>query len=128
MGNRKRLILLFVMIAMISSVTACQTPKGGIVILENPKGTGFTADFNDWSNKNKCECSLSKGDVLQIEVERDKGRIDLTISGEKGSEPYTGNDLETGVFTVTVSETDVYVVRMTGKNATGKITVKYVDS
>jgi hypothetical protein len=35
--------------------------------------------------------------------------------------------LETGVFTITVSETDVYLVQITGKDATGKVTVKNVE-
>ena len=49
------------------------------------------------------------------------------VSGKNGSEPYTGNDLESGVFTVTVSETDKYDIRITGKDATGKVTVKNVE-
>mgnify|MGYP007102228455 FL=1 len=65
-----------------------------------------------------------KGDVLQVEVVREDGEIDLVITGKNGAEPYTGNDLESIEFTVTVSETDKYEVRITGKNATGKIMVK----
>jgi hypothetical protein len=76
--------------------------------------------------KNKCELSLNKGDVLQIEVVHEDGKIALTVSGKNGSEPYTGNNLKSGVFTVTVSETDKYDIRITGKNATGKVMVKNV--
>ena len=78
--------------------------------------------------RNKCELSLNRGDVLQIEVDREGGEIALAVSGKKGSEPYTGNDLKSGVFTVTVSETDEYLIRITGKDATGKVTVKNVES
>ncbi|HBN82280.1 MAG TPA: hypothetical protein DDZ89_00365 [Clostridiales bacterium] len=124
----KIIIFLLLTIALITSITACSTPKGDIVILEKPSGAGFTADFNDWSNKSKCELSLNKGDVLKIEIDHEDGKVGLTISGKNGSEPYTGNDLETGLFTVMVSETDVYVIRITGKDATGMITVKKVES
>ena len=72
--------------------------------------------------------ALSRGDVLQVEVERESGEIALTVSGKNGSEPYTGNDLVTGIFTITVFETDEYVFRITGKDATGKITVKNLGS
>ena len=85
-------------------------------------------DFKKWSSTNKCELSLNKGDILQIEVVRENGKIALTVSSENGSEPYTGNNLKTGVFTVTVSETDKYVIRITGKDATGKVMVKNVGS
>lgn len=122
------LIFLPLVIAIIVSISACSAPKNSILILENPNGTGFIMDFKEWSSKNKCELSLNKGDVLQIEVVREGGKIALMVSGKNGSEPYTGNNLESGVFTVTVSETDKYAIRITGKNATGKVMVKNVGS
>ena len=85
-------------------------------------------DFKEWSSKNKCELSLNKGDVLQFEVFREDGEIALRVSGKKGSEPYTGNNLKSGLFTVTVSETDNYVIRITGKDATGKVMAKKVGN
>jgi hypothetical protein len=48
------------------------------------------------------------------------------VKGKNGSEPYTGNNLKPGLFTVTVSETDRYEIRITGKGATGKVFVKNV--
>lgn len=109
-------------------ISACAAPKGGIVILENPDGTGFTMDFNRFNKENKCELSLAGGDVVQVEVARESGEIALTVGGKNGSEPYTGNDLQSGIFTVAVSETDEYVFRISGRDATGKVTVKKVGS
>jgi len=126
--NMNKIILLPLVIAIVIAISACSATKGSIVILESAKGTGFTMDFKEWSAKNKCELSLNGGDVLQIEVAREGGEIALAVSGKKGGEPYTGNDLKSCVFTVTVSETDEYLIRITGKNATGKVTVKKVES
>lgn len=83
-------------------------------------------DFKEWSSNSKCKLSLKKGDVLQIEVFREHGEIALVVKGKNGSEPYTGNNLKPGLFTVTVSETDRYEIRITGKGATGKVFVKNV--
>ncbi len=124
----KTIIFLPLVIAIIVAISACTATEGSIVILENPNGTGFTMDFKEWSAKNKCELTLNRGDVLQIEIVRENGEIALAVSGKQGSEPYTGNDLDSGVFTVTVSETDEYLIRITGKDATGKVTVKNVES
>jgi len=126
--NMHPIVFLPLFITIIIVISACSAPKGSIVILENPNGTGFTMDFKEWSSKNKCELSLNKGDVLQIEVVHENGKIALTVKGKKGSEPYTGNDLESGLFTVTVSETDKYEIRITGKDATGKVIVKNLES
>ncbi|NMA34432.1 MAG: hypothetical protein GX940_07775 [Clostridiaceae bacterium] len=133
-GKRNTMIIMLLLIAVIIVVLVFVnivipglfTPKGSIVILEDPDGKGFTMDFTEWNSKNKCELSLNRGDVLQIEVKHKGGEISLAVSGKNGSEPYTGNDLRSGMFTVTVSESDDYIFRITGKSATGKVTVKNV--
>jgi len=118
------IVFLPVFIAIILVFSSCTASMGSILILENTNGTGFTMDFKEWSSKNKCELSLNKGNVLQIEVDREDGEIALLISGRNGIEPYTGNSIESGIFTVTVSETDKYVIRIAGKKATGMVKVK----
>ncbi|HOB19546.1 MAG TPA: hypothetical protein PK830_08260 [Candidatus Atribacteria bacterium] len=110
--------------AAILALLTCCAPRGSIVILEDPSGTRAIMDFCGWSLKNKCELSLDKGDVLQVEVNCKYGDIALDISGRKGSEPYMGRKLKSTTFTVTVSETDTYAILIAGKNATGKVLVK----
>ncbi|MGI6366292.1 MAG: hypothetical protein ACOX2G_11310 [Bacillota bacterium] len=128
-GNRIRkrnnpVLFLVLVIGIIIASPACSPAKGSILILENPKGTGFTMDFKEWSSQNKCELSLDKNDVLQVDIDREGGEIALVISGKNGSEPYLGNNLKSIAFTVTMPEADRYEIRIIGKNATGKVTVK----
>lgn len=118
------IIFLPLFIAIIIVISNCSAPKGSIVILENLNGSGVTMDFKEWSSKNKCELSLNKGDVLQIKVDMEDGEIGLMIRGENGTELYTGNNLKSIKFTVTVPETDRYITYITGKNVTGKVIVK----
>lgn len=115
---------LLVAVAIFLLCSACTAIKGSIVIFENPNGNGFTMQFKEWSAQNKCELSLKRDDVLQVELSREAGEIALTISGKNGGEPYAGNDLPSGIFTVTVSEMDEYVIAISGKDATGSLTVK----
>lgn len=126
--NRHLIIFLLLMMAIMIALSACSASKGSIVILENADGTGFTMDFQEWSAKNKCELFLNKGDEVKIEVVSEDGEIAFSVNGKNGSEPYRGNDLPSRMFTVTVSETDDYVFAITGKAATGKITVKNLGS
>jgi hypothetical protein len=107
------------------AISACSATKGSIVIFENSREV--TMEFKVWNAKNKGELSLKKNDVLQVELARESGEIALEIKGKKGSEPYTGNDLSSGVFTVTVDETDTYMIRISGKDASGKLTVKKLE-
>lgn len=121
------IVFLPVLIAVIIVISSCTASKGNILILEDGHGTGFTMDFNKYSLENKCKLLLDKGDVLQIEVEKEDGAVSFTVRGKNGSEPYEGNELQTGMFTVTVTETDEYEFRIKGKAATGKITVKNLE-
>jgi len=78
-------------------------------------------EFKEWSSKDKYTIYLNKGDVLKFEVIHEDGEIGLTVIGQKGSEPYTGNNLMSGIFTVTVSESDNYDIQIIGKDATGLV-------
>lgn len=123
------LALLFILV-----LPACAAKNGSIVILEDGHGTGFTIYLTEFSSENKCEMSLSRGDEVLVKLEdKEDGvnlaiKIDLSINGKKGSEPYTGKDLKSGMFTFTVYETDEYVFRISGKGANGKLTVKNLGS
>lgn len=108
----------------IFTLSACTGAKGSIVILEDGHGTGFTIDLKEYNSRIKCELSLTKGDEVLVEIECKEGNIALVVSGNNGCQPYSGNDLDFIKFTITISETDDYVFRITGKDATGKITVK----
>lgn len=125
---RKLIIFLPLIIAIITSISACSAFEGSAAFVENLNGTEFTMDFKEWSSHRKFELSLEKGDVLQIEVVRENGKIGLAVSGKNGSEPYTSSNLHSGVFTVTVSEEDIYEIRLNGKKATGNVRVKKLES
>lgn len=126
--NLKEIILIIMILAMIIGVSACSPTRGSILILENVDGRGFTMDFKEWTSKDKGQIALDKGDVLQIEVAREAGVIGLVIRGKKGSEPYRGNDLRSGMFTVTVSEGDEYAIEITGKNASGRVKIEIIQN
>ena len=118
------IVFLPLFIAILIVISGFTATKGSIVILENPNGQEITMDFKEWSANEKCELSLNKGERVQVEVVCEAGAIALEISGKNGSKPYEGNNLQSSVFTVTVSETDKYDIYLTGKKATGKIKVQ----
>lgn len=120
------IVFLPMFIAILIAINACKAAKGSIVILEETNGTGLTMDLKEWNSQDKRELSLNKGDELRVEVACEAGQIDLTITGKNGSEPYVGNNLESFAFTVAIAETDTYVIRVAGKNATGKVSVKNI--
>ena len=121
MKRINRFIILPMVVAVVLAFTACSATKGSIVINEKPFGAQFDITFNEWSGQNKCQMSLNKGDEIQVEIIRESGEVSLAIRGKNGSEPYMGNQFDSGTFTVTVPETDGYVIQLSGNNATAKI-------
>lgn len=124
----KRILSVIALIAIFLSLTACGAAKGSVSIEESANGSGCKIEFSQWSGSNKCELPLNKDDELQVEIVRDSGDIALTICGKNGSEAYTGKRLDTGMFTVKVSEAGECVVEITGKNATGSIAIENLAS
>lgn len=114
-------------IAVTLICSACSPQKGSIMIFESTNGTECTMEFKEWSAQNKCELSLGKNDELQIETSCENGEVSLSVKGKNGSRPYTGNNLGSGTFTVTVPQTDEYIITITGKNATGSLTAQNLE-
>ena len=127
MKKRTCTAILLILLAAGLALWGCSPADKTIVILENGRGTGCSFTLNHWSGSDNCELSLQEGDVLSVEIDRDDGEIGLTIQSKNGSEPYTGNELDSGVFTVTVHETDTYLVSIRGMKATGLVTVEKAE-
>jgi hypothetical protein len=119
------ILFLPLIIAIIIALTGCNPTKGSIIILENSEGTGCSMELREWSEENKCKLQLNKGDELWVEISRESGTIALSICGKNGDQAYTGNDLQSCSFSVTVSETDEYAINISGTNATGRISIHH---
>jgi hypothetical protein len=102
----------------------CEFSLGTIVIKENEAKGEIVITLNSYNDKNDCKITLNGGDSILIDVENEKGKISLNIIGKKGSNPYTGSDVKSSRFTVTVSESDVYKIIVKGQKATGTVKIK----
>lgn len=64
------------------------------------------------------------GDVISVEFEIEKGRVDIVI-GAEGDEPiYVGNDVDSGKFELPVSAAGQYKVTVEARGAAGEIAVQ----
>ena len=67
---------------------------------------------------------LSRGDVLQIQFETEKGDLYMEIKAPDGTAVYRGNGKETTDFTVNIRESGVYTVVVEARHAKGTIHVQ----
>lgn len=123
---KKMLHVTFAVIMIMLStliLSACFTKQGTIYIVHN-NDTSFTVEMKEYNSTETCKLSLNEDDIIQVQVEHEEGIIYLTVRGSNGSEPYTGNDLATGIFTFRVTETSEHTFSFRGNFATGKILIK----
>jgi len=114
------------LLAVLLFATACEASFGSILIKEKANGKEINISFNGWKSQDSCKITADVGDTLQFEVVHKNGEIDITVKGENGSVPYEGKDVQSGIFTVTVSEAGTYKIIIKGKSADGKIKIKNV--
>lgn len=119
-------IFLPLIIAICIAITSYPATKESSLICEELNGIGFKMIFNEWSAQNKCELSLKENDTVEVKMISENGKISLVIVGKNGSKVYSGNALKTSIFTVTVSESDTYIIHLSGKKATGSLAIQKV--
>ena len=67
---------------------------------------------------------LSRGDVLQIQFETEKGELYMEIKAPDGTAIYRGNGKETTEFAVNIRESGVYTVVVEARHAKGTIDIQ----
>lgn len=67
---------------------------------------------------------LSRGDVLQIQFETEKGELYMEIKAPDGTAVYRGNGKETTEFAVNIRESGIYTVVVEARHAKGTIDIQ----
>lgn len=93
----------------------------GVTSRRNNNGWAMTyALFNSEKEEN---FNFESGDTLIISTENDEGQIYLTVK-MKNSDPIYEGKLEKGEFSVNVTQSGRYTVRVEGEKAKGKFEIE----
>ena len=90
--------------------------------VKNPDA--YLLDIEKMNGTDLHTLELSRGDVLQIEFETDKGELYLEIKAPDGTAIYRGNGKETTEFAVNIRESGVYTVVVEARHAKGTIDIQ----
>ena len=108
--------------ALVMLLSACEMNVNvGVTTMRNDDRWTMTyALFN--SSKEESFYAES-GDVFVIKTENSEGKIYLTVKMKNSDPVYEGN-IESGEFTVNVTESGRYTVRVEGEKAKGKFEIE----
>lgn len=66
------------------------------------------------------EKCLDEGDSILVHIEKENGRLDLSVAGEDGEKIYTAHDADSGEF-ILEAPPGIYTVNVQGKHAKGNL-------
>ena len=90
--------------------------------VKNPDA--YLLDIEKMNGTDLHTLELSRGDVLQIQFETEKGELYMEIKAPDGTAVYRRNGKETTDFTVNIRESGVYTVVVEARHAKGTIHVQ----
>ena len=120
--RRKILLSLLIVSALFVLLTACGQKKfdGTRVATAD----SYLVDIEQMNGTDTHTLKLDAGDVLDIRFETERGKLHLEIKAPDGTLIYTGNGEEATDFTVNISDSGEYSVRVKAKDARGKIYIQ----
>lgn len=99
--------------------------------------TGCSKDIFDGTNTSADDCfilnfeslnstvthrlELKKNDIIDVELTKNKGRIDVLVSEQTGNLLYRGQNISSGKFSLVITKNANYIFRITGNKASGYV-------
>lgn len=126
MTKRNKAVLIVLVLLLIAGVAIflfCYNLEGFTGSrVKNPDA--YLLDIEKMNGTDLHTLELSRGDVLQIQFETEKGKLYMEIKAPDGTAVYRGNGKETTDFTVNIRESGVYTVVVEARHAKGTIDIQ----
>ena len=126
MTKRNKAVLIVLVLLLIAGVAVflfCYNLEGFTGSrVKNPDA--YLLDIEKMNGTDLHTLELSRGDVLQIQFETEKGELYMEIKAPDGTAVYRGNGKETTDFTVNIRESGVYTVVVEARHAKGTIDIQ----
>ena len=126
MTKRNKAVLIVLSLLLLAAIAVflfCYNQEGFTGSrVKNPDA--YLLDIEKMNGTDPHTLELSRGDVLQIQFETEKGELYVEIKAPDGTAVYRGNGKETTGFTVNIRERGVYTVVVEARHAKGTIHVQ----
>ena len=126
MTKRNKAVLIVLVLLLIAGVAIflfCYNLEGFTGSrVKNPDA--YLLDIEKMNGTDLHTLELSRGDVLQIQFETEKGELYMEIKAPDGTAVYRGNGKETTEFAVNIRESGIYTVVVEARHAKGTIDIQ----
>ena len=126
MTKRNKVVFIALLLLLLAGIAAflfCYNQEGFTGSrVKNPDA--YLLDIEKMNGTDLHTLELSRGDVLQIQFETEKGNLYMEIKAPDGTTIYRGNGKETTDFTVNIRESGIYKIVVEARHAKGTIHVQ----
>ena len=126
MKKRNKVVFIALLLLLLAGIAAflfCYNQEGFTGSrVKNPDA--YLLDIEKMNGTDLHTLELSRGDVLQIQFETEKGELYMEIKAPDGTAIYRGNGKETTEFAVNIRESGVYTVVVEARHAKGTIDIQ----
>lgn len=118
----KKLLCAFYTFAVAFCLTACHTQSfSGSRIGNDHK---LVMEYSIFNTTDSQTLKLNKGDVLDVKIVSDSGKLSVLLQNDEGESVYKGNDVPTSDFQIEIKESGTFELIVTGEQAKGSLSVK----
>ena len=83
----------------------------------------YILEFTKMNQEDSHTLTLDKGDILSVDFAVGSGRVDLSIGMDEEEAIYRANEMDTGVFELTVPKKGDYQITVRARHASGYIKI-----
>ncbi len=83
----------------------------------------YNLEFSKMNGEDSTVINLREGDMLSVNFDVSKGRVDISIGIEGENPIYKGDDINNGNFTVEIEQSGEYQISVNAKHAAGLIDI-----
>ena len=122
--RRKSIVVFLLLLGLSVLLISCNQTKFNGDRVANPDF--YRLDIEQMSGTDTHTMELNAGDTLTIHFETERGKLYMEIKAPDDTLVYTGNGEEATDFTVNISESGEYSIRVKAKGARGKISIQRI--
>lgn len=121
--RNKRICLAAVLALLVALLTSCAAWNATFNGSRVGTDRSFQLDFSVLNTAFTSELTVAEGGELRVEIQREGGKINLTVAPKDSTAIYTGSDLPTSTFRVIPETAGTYVLTVGGEKARGHVYV-----
>lgn len=110
-------LILISLVLLINGCTETVDFDGSEIANQNQ----FILDFDALNVIKKHEMSLFAGDIVDVKIVKESGRLDVEVKSSDNQVIYQGNDVSSCEFSLTINDLDIDWFSVNGRKASGYV-------